>query len=273
METTIDLETKNKELQAEIERLKKQITDEVNYNRQKDKILFQQTKMASMGEMIGNIAHQWRQPLMELSSILMLLQSKIEFTGHVTNEEILETIKKSSDITKYMSHTIDDFRNFFKNDKQKEEFKISRQVNIAINILNSSFKQHNIKLEIVVHKNPIIYGLKNEYAQVLLNILTNAKDFLIQRKIENPKITLSINEIDNKTIVKIKDNAGGIKVEPIEKIFEPFFTHDKPNGTGIGLFMSKLIIENNMDGRLFIENTQDGALFTITVPKKIPLAK
>lgn len=273
MKISTDLRKKNKELQTEIENLKKQITEEVNYNRQKDRILFQQTKMASMGEMIGNIAHQWRQPLMELSSILMLLQSKIEFTGNVSNDEILETIKKSSDITKYMSHTIDDFRNFFKKDKQKEEFKITRQVNIAINILNSSLKQNNIKLEIIIHKNPIVYGLKNEYAQVILNILTNAKDFLIQRKIETPKIILSINEIDNNTIVKIKDNAGGIKSEPIEKIFEPFFTQDKPNGTGIGLFMSKLIIENNMNGELFVENTQDGALFTIIVPKEKQLSK
>lgn len=206
---------------------------------------------------------------MEISSILMLLQSKIEFTGNVNPSEVIETIENTNKITKHMSQTIDDFRNFFIKEKEKVFFKISNQVSLAISILNSTLKQHNIKVEIVIYKNSTIFGFKNEYAQVLINILTNAKDELIARKIANPKITLIINELDDKSVVKISDNAGGINILPIEKVFEPFFTYNKKDGTGIGLFMSKLIIENNMSGRLFVENTSNGALFTITLPLNI----
>ncbi|MGB5794042.1 sensor histidine kinase [Poseidonibacter sp.] len=264
--TIEELKKENKELKLKIKELNKQVIDEIKYNREKDEILFQQNRMASMGEMIGNIAHQWRQPLMELSSLFMLLQSKIEFTGTISNEEILQTIEQSDKLTKYMSQTIDDFRNFLKKDKEKENFKISNQISVAVNMINASYKQHNIKLEIIVQKNSQIYGLKNEYSQVLINILTNARDALISRNIKNPKVVLHINEIDKNSIVKISDNAGGIKVKPIEKIFDPFFTQEKSNGTGIGLFMSKIIIENNMNGRLLVENYLDGARFNIIIP-------
>lgn len=263
------LEHENTYLKEEITRLKEQIVDEIKYNREKDKILFQQNRMASMGEMIGNIAHQWRQPLMELSSIFMLLESKLEFEGEVSSPDILETIRKTEKITKHMSQTIDDFRNFFAKDKEKEFFKVSNQISVAVSMLNSSLIQNNIKVDIVLQKKSVIYGLKSEYAQVLINILSNARDELVLRKIEKPKITLIINEIDKKSVVKIIDNAGGIKVEPIEKIFEPFFTQNKKNGTGIGMFMSKLIIENNMNGNLFVENNKEQAIFTITVPLNI----
>ncbi len=262
-----NLEEENQQLKLQIRELKKQVIDEIRHNRQNDKMLFQQSRMASMGEMIGNIAHQWRQPLMELSSICMELQAKIEVLGVVSNDDVLDSIKKSNQITQYMSHTIDDFRNFFATNKEKDIFKISDQISSAINIINSSLKQHSIKLEIIVQKNSLIEGFKNEYSQVLINILSNAKEVLIHRQIKNPKISIRILEKDNNSIVQISDNAGGIKVKPIEKIFEPFFTHDKINGTGVGLFMSKLIIENNMNGRLFVQNNDKGAVFTITVPK------
>jgi len=262
-----NLEEENKQLKNQIRNLKKQVIDEIRHNRQNDKMMFQQSRMASMGEMIGNIAHQWRQPLMELSSISMQLQAKIELLGTVSNDEIIEAIEKSNNITQYMSDTIDDFRNFFAKNKEKEIFKISDQISSAINIINSSLKQHNIKLEIIVQKNSIIKGVKNEYSQVLINILTNAKDVLISRKIKKPKISIRILQKENNSIVHISDNAGGINIHPIEKVFEPFFTHDKVNGTGIGLFMSKLIIENNMNGRLFVQNNNKGSVFIITVPQ------
>lgn len=206
---------------------------------------------------------------MELSSINMELQAKIELLGNISNEEILEAIGKSNEVTKHMSQTIDDFRNFFATDKEKEKFKISDQISVAVNMINSSLKQNHIKLEIIIHKNSIVSGFKNEYAQVLINILSNAKDILINRETDMPKIIMRLNEIDGYSIVQIQDNAGGIHIEPIEKIFEPFFTFEKKNGTGIGLFMSKLIIENNMQGRLFVENVKDGANFIIKIPVNI----
>lgn len=262
-----NLQKENQQLKKQILELKKQVIDEIKHNRQNDKMMFQQSRMASMGEMLDNIAHQWRQPLMELSSLSMELQAKIELLGNVSNEEVLESIEKSNHITQYMSDTIDDFRNFFAKDKQEEVFKISDQISSAINIINSALKQHEIKLEIIVQKNSVIKGFKNEYSQVLINILSNAKDILVNRNIKNPKIMLKILEKENNSIVQITDNAGGITCDPIQRIFEPFFTHEKKDGTGVGLFMSKLIIENNMNGRLFVENTKYGAKFTITVPK------
>ena len=261
-----DLVKENQKLKNEIEELKRKISEEVEKNRKNDKMLFQQSRMASMGEMIGNIAHQWRQPLMELSSITMELQAKIELLGQVSNEELLESIEKSNEITKYMSQTIDDFRNFFAKDKKRVQFKITEQISSAINIINSSLKQHNIKLEIIVIKNSTIIGFKNEYSQVVINILSNAKDELLLRGIKEPKIILRIGEKDNNSIVEIEDNAGGITINPIQKVFEPFYTKDKINGTGMGLFMSKLIIENNMNGRLFVKNGEKGAKFIIVVP-------
>lgn len=260
------LEKENQDLKNTIDELKSQINTEIEKNRINDKILFQQNKMASMGEMIGNIAHQWRQPLMELSSIFMLIESEIEYKGKISKEDLLSYLNQSTDITKYMSQTIDDFRNFFAKEKKKEYYKISSQVSLALSIINIAFKENNIKIKILVHKNPKIYGYKNELSQVLINILNNAKDAILEKKIIEPKISISVNVIKNNLILIIEDNAGGVPVKPIEKIFEPFFTYNKKNGTGIGLFMSKLIIENNMDGRLFVENTDYGARFKISFP-------
>lgn len=125
----------------------------------------------------------------------------------------------------------------------------------------------NIKLDIIIQKNPELIGYKNDYSQVLINIINNAKDVLVQRKIENPYIKISIFEENGNIITTVEDNAGGIKVNPIEKIFDPFFTYEKIGGSGIGLFMSKLIIENNMNGKLSVKNSSDGAFFKIIIPK------
>ena len=261
--TKEELEKENQKLKEKITNLDNKIKKEIAFNKRKDQILFEQSKMASLGEMLGNIAHQWRQPLMEISSIFMLLQSKIEFGEKISNEVILDSISKSDEILKHLSQTIEDFRGFLKKEKEKENFRISTQISKAISILNNSFKKENIKVEIIIHKNSVINGLKNEYLQVLINILCNAKYELLKRKVSNPKIIIKVNEIDNVSIVEILDNAGGVKVKPLEKIFEPFFTSGKTDGTGIGLFMSKLIIENSMKGSLSVENKLNGACFKI----------
>lgn len=263
----LNLEKETQKLTQINEELEKRVQEEVEKSRKKDELLFQQNKLASMGNMISNIAHQWRQPLMEVSSIFIPIEAKLKLEREVTKEELLDSISKLNDITSYMSATIDDFRNFFVQDKEKVKFRISEQINLSVNILAGSLKEHDIHLDIIIRKNPMLVGYKNECAQVLINIINNAKDILIQRKIKNPKIVILIEEEDNKAVVTIKDNAGGIKVEPISSIFEPFFTYDKINGTGIGLFMSKLIIENNMNGTLEAYNNLAGATFKILIPK------
>lgn len=256
----LELEEHNKELE-------KKIQEEVAKNRAKDKLMFQQAKLASMGEMLGNISHQWRQPLMEMSSIFLPIEAKINMDIPLDNKEILDSIEKLNDITKYMSNTIDDFKNFFAKEKEKISFEILEQINSTVNIISSSLKINDIKLDIIIQKNTIMTGYKNEYSQVLINIINNAKDVLVDRKITNPKIKITITENRDDIITKIEDNAGGIKITPIEKVFDPFFTYEKVNGSGIGLFMSKLIIENNMNGKLLVSNNNNGAIFTIIIPK------
>lgn len=256
----LQLEEHNKELE-------KKIKEEVEKNRKKDEILFQQNKFAALGEMLGNISHQWRQPLMEINSLFLPIEGKIKLDMPIENDELLESIEKLNDITKYMSNTIDDFRNFFATDKEKIEFKLLEQINSTINIISGGLKAHNIKLDIIMQKNPILVGYKNEYSQVLINIINNARDILVQRKVKNPYVKISIFEEEGNIVTTIEDNGKGVTVSPIEKIFEPFFTYQKLNGSGVGLFMSKLIVENNMNGKLFVENSNQGALFTISIPK------
>lgn len=248
--------------------LEKRIKEEVDKSREKDKILFQQAKLASLGEMLGNISHQWRQPLMEINSIFLPIEAKIILGKKVKDSEILEAIEKLNFITKFMSDTIDDFRDFFSNDKEKIKFNLLEQINSIVNIISAGLKAHNIKLDILIKKNPNLFGYKNEFSQVLINLINNAKDELISRNIENPYIKISIFEENENVIVTVEDNAGGIKVNPIDTIFEPFFTYEKQNGSGIGLFMSKLIIEKNMEGKLKAYNKNSGAFFEIKIPKE-----
>lgn len=260
LEDFLELEEQNKELEKKIE-------EEVKKNREKDKLLFQQAKMASMGEMLANISHQWRQPLMEINSLFLPIEAKLSMDLEIEKDELLKSIDKLNEITRYMSNTIDDFKNFFSKDKEKMSFEIVQQINSTLNIINGSLKNYDINLNIIIKKNPTILAYKNEFSQVLINILNNARDVLVQRKVQEPKIDILIEEIKESVIISIKDNAGGIKIDPIEKIFEPFFTYQKANGSGIGLFMSKLIIENNMNGRLTVRNSLEGALFEIVLPK------
>jgi len=250
-------------LEYELENLKNSTQKECE---QHNKILTQNSKMAAMGEMIGNIAHQWRQPLMELSSIFMECEAKIRIEKSLTHKESLEVIDKSNYILKYMSNTIDDFRNFFATNKAKTEFKISEQIKRTINILSSTLDNKHIKINIIIKSNPRIYGYQNEYSQVLINIIANAKDVLVQRGIENALIEVKVYEKDGVCITEILDNAGGINPKYMDDIFKPFMTFEKKDGTGLGLFMSKLIVENNMNGTLSASNEKDGALFFIKIP-------
>jgi len=252
----VRLENENKSLKAQL----KTLTDQ---NHLKDEIVIQQSKMASMGEMINNIAHQWRQPLMEISSVLMNTEATVKIKGKISNTEILDTVDKVNHVVMFMSNTIDDFRDFFVSTKQKEYFYIAKQVSSILNIMKMSLASNNIKIDVIIKKNLKVSGLKNEYSQVLINIISNAKDIIISNKIENGKITIKLYEKNNKSVLEIEDNAGGIQFKEIDKVFEPFFTYKKKNGTGIGLFMSKLIIENNMNGKLTVENKNKGACFSI----------
>ncbi|MCK5294948.1 MAG: HAMP domain-containing histidine kinase [Arcobacteraceae bacterium] len=254
-------------LEDKINRLEKELDKYTKEDKIKDDILIQQSKMAAMGEMIENIAHQYRQPLMEISTLLINIEAKIKLFGSISNDETLEMIDKSNFVLKYLSQTIDDFRNFFTLNKPKEHFAVTEAITTCVNIMKNTLLNENIKLNIIIKENCKIYGVKNEYIQVIINIVSNAKDSIVLNKIQNGQIDIKLYEKNNSCIVEILDNGGGIEINPIEKVFEPFFTYKKQNGTGIGLFMSKLIVEKNMDGVLEVSNQQNGACFKVKILK------
>ncbi len=229
-----------------------------------EQLLLQQSKLAMLGEMIGNIAHQWRQPLMQLSAILMYLDAYNE-KGKLTSDKLLCKIKDGNSIIDFMSKTIEDFRNYYKPEKQKEKFLIKDSINSALFIVNSALKHANIKVNRnYSDENLSLVSFKNEFSQALLNIITNAKDVLILRAVENPSIDIDVRAENDYIEISLLDNAGGIYEEIIGKIFDPYFTtKHQSQGTGIGLYMTKMIIENNMNGNINIENSNNGAKFII----------
>ncbi|MBP6163627.1 MAG: sensor histidine kinase [Aliarcobacter sp.] len=252
-----------------IDNLEFKIQEEINKRLEQEQILIQQSKLASMGEMIGNIAHQWRQPLAQISAIHMNMKVTYDF-DKFTKEYMESKIKEANKLTAYMSQTISDFQNFFKPQGEKEVFSIEKACRDAYFILESSLKAHGIEVIFHITQDVTINGYKTEYSQVILNLLSNAKDILIERQIKNPKIELEIKDGNHFALVKIKDNAGGVDTSIIDKIFEPYFTtRHQTQGTGIGLYMSKNIIERNMHGYINVVNVEDGALFTVKVDKEI----
>jgi signal transduction histidine kinase len=247
--------------------LERKIQNEISQRSDQEKLLIQQSKLAAMGNMIGNIAHQWRQPLGEINAVLMSLQVRHMYDD--LNGTFLNTqIEKCNQITEFMSNTISDFQNFFKPSKEKERFCLYEACHKAAMILHSSLKHHAINFAFHADKTQSVLGYPNEFSQAFLNILSNAKDVLVERKITDPKITVTIKSGEHYVLVKVQDNGGGITEENLERIFEPYFTtkHAK-QGAGIGLYMCKTIIEGNMDGILTAYNTDEGACITIKLNK------
>ncbi len=223
-------------------------------NEQQTQMMIQQSKLASMGEMLGNIAHQWRQPLTRLSYIFMNIDDLDE--KEARSNKIKEGVKQ----LEFMSETIDDFKDFYTPDKQKESFSIAKETQGVLDLM----RFEDIKMIIEIKKDVKIYNYKREYKQVLLNLLLNAKETLDERNIQKPTITIFID----KNTIQIIDNAGGIKESKLEKIFEPYYS-TKEKSLGIGLYMSKVIIEKNMKGTLSVKNRDIGAVFTILLPLSI----
>jgi signal transduction histidine kinase len=233
-----------------------------------NEIMFAQSQQAAMGEMVGNIAHQWRQPLASLS---MILQSyKHAFLADKLDEEFIDkqTIQ-AKDVAKHMSQTIDDFRNFFKPNKNKEIFDIIKSIQKVLAILDATLKNKDIEVKINNKESILnVHGFENEFSQAIINILNNAKDELI-KKDKNRLIEIDTKIIKDNIIVSISDNAGGIADDIMPKIFEPYFTtKHQSSGTGIGLYMTKQIIESHMDGKLLAYNNTDGAVFEIILKKE-----
>ncbi len=238
---------------------------DISERKVKDELLIQQSRQAAMGEMIGNIAHQWRQPLNALGLVLQNLNFEYQM-GTLDDEFMQRSVDKGQKLTQTMSKTIDDFRDFFKPNKLKEYFKISDVINSTIDLIGASYDNNSIKIVLNLDQEIEFHGYPSEFSQVILNILNNAKDVLVEKSIETKEVKISTFQKNSNIIINISDNAGGIPSDVIEKVFEPYFTtKEEGKGTGIGLYMSKTIIETNMKGSLSVINENNGAKFIIVL--------
>jgi PAS domain S-box-containing protein len=261
--------TARKLIESELEGLNRVLEQRVENSvaelRRKDQILIQQGRLAAMGEMINNIAHQWRQPLNNIALIIQNLQLSFE-SGTITCEEMDAEIERAMSVIMHMSRTIDDFRNFFREDKEKQRFCVNLTVRRAIEFVSASLESRGIKTDVVEYQDVMVDGYPSEYAQVLLNVISNACETCAERCVDNPHIWIRITAANGRSIVTVRDNCGGISDEILPKIFDPYFTTRSPDkGSGIGLYMSKVIIELNMGGSLTARNVDGGAEFRIEV--------
>lgn len=261
-------------LQRKFKKYKKEIRQHLVNNTRQQNIMAQQSKMAAMGEMIGNIAHQWRQPLSAITTTATGI--RLHKDMNILEDKLLEEgLDNINDSAQFLSKTIDDFRNFFKINKETTYFSIQKTLDKSISLVNVQF--HNMDIEIIKNHDDVeINNYENEFIQVIINLLNNARDELIKKDSKFRKmIFIDIKKENKKIKILFKDNAGGIKKDIIERIFEPYFTtKHRSQGTGIGLYMSREIIIKNMKGTILVKNSSfsydninySGAVFEITLP-------
>lgn len=266
-EKALELKLAKLELEDLNSSLEKRITTEIEKNTKQQLMIMQQNKLVQMGEMIKNIAHQWRQPLAQINSSIILIDAmldKYNFKDSIVENKLTEI----ESLTSYMSKTINDFRNFFNPNKKKINFKVEEAIQKASDVLKGLIHTHYIEMEINIEKNLIINSYLGELQQVVLIILNNAIDALIIANIQNPKIIVESYTNNENIIINIEDNALGINSDILDKIFEPYFTTKyKAQGTGLGLYIAKMIVENSLLGTLNVENRVNGACFIIKIPK------
>lgn len=247
--------------------LDSKVEEEIQKNKAKDLLLQRQARLAGMGEMIGNIAHQWRQPINSLGLIIGDLEDAALY-GECDLPYIQTAVGKSKKIIQKMSSTIDDFRHFFRADKSLGVFSLKHVTDECLNLVDAAMKSHNIHIDVRCEHDVSAFGYANEYSQALMNILSNAKDAIVDSKVAEGNIFIEIAEQGGYGVHTITDNGGGIPEEAMPKIFEPHFT-TKTQGVGIGLYMSLVSIEKNMHGRIVAENVAGGAKFSIYLPQSL----
>ncbi len=262
-----ELEKGKNALQALNESLERRIEAGVIEYQEKDKMLIQQSKMAEMGDMISMIAHQWRQPLNQLSYIFMNIEGAYEYK-ELTPKYIESKVSEGNKLLEFMSHTIDDFRNFFRPDKQRTLISMSELVSKTLPLIEKNLQEHGIALHASYKSNTKVSLFRNELMQVVLNLLKNAKDVLIEKDITVPIIKIKTYEDEHHIGLEVCDNGGGIDKAIMSKIFTPYFsTKSTSKGTGLGLYMSKTIVEEHLKGVLSVENRDEGACFKIVIEK------
>ena len=250
------------------EHLEQRVQEELAKNREKDHMLIQQSRLAAMGEMVHNIAHQWRQPLNALSLLVRNIKDDYDFQA-LTPEVMDRSVADAQRLLGRMSTTIDDFRDFFRPEKEMTQFDVSHAVEEAVFIMQGTLKSHGIELVEKLDPGVEAEGFPSQFAQAVLNILANAKEEILARKVAAGRIEIELQRQGETILLRVSDNAGGIAPEILPKIFDPYFT-TKDKGSGIGLYMAKTIIEHNMNGSISAANLGDGACFTLTVPVRQP---
>jgi signal transduction histidine kinase len=264
-------------IESEFAKYEKSLKNHILESHKKDKLLFEQSKLASMGEMIANIAHQWRQPLSVISTAATGMKMQKEF-GCLSDTVFNNSCDAINNNAQYLSKTIDDFKNFIKGDNRRTDFNLSNTISVFLNLVDSSIKANKIKIILNIEENIIISGHENELSQCFMNIFNNAKDALKDVEEGFKELYISIKKADDTVIVEIKDNAGGILNDALPKIFEPYFTtKHKSQGTGLGLHMTYTLIVEGMHGTIeasnvFYKDSNNinvrGALFKIVLPLK-----
>ena len=268
-EKTLELKIAKQQLEELNSSLENRIESEINKNTKQQIILMHQSKLAQMGEMIENIVHQWRQPLAQINSLVLLIDMELN-RNKFTNSILENKLGEIEVLTAHMSKTIDDFKNFFSPNKQKNIFEIENAIQKALDIVRGVVHLYHIKTTINIGKDLKCYSYLEELQQVILTILNNAIEALILKKIPSGEISIDVYKQDNNIVINIQDNALGINIKHLDKIFEPYFTTKrKAQGTGLGLYMAKMIIENGLLGTLNVENKLNGACFTIKIPQGI----
>lgn len=243
------------------------VSRDITELKEKDKIMMIQSRQAAMGDMIAMIAHQWRQPLSIISMEMNNIRISVELDEVITNKELVQHTVDVNQQIQQLSQTIEDFRSYLKPTQQKEEVYIADVLEKTMNLIQKSLENNNITVEIHNTSKTKLLTYSNQLLQVFINIINNAKDILLSRKTPEAKIVISINETKDLATISICDNGGGIPKDIINRLGEPYFTTKEINGTGLGLYMSKIILTKNLQGTLSWENKDNGACFHITMQR------
>ncbi|HET6421666.1 MAG TPA: PocR ligand-binding domain-containing protein [Geobacteraceae bacterium] len=261
-----EIKIRQRQMEELNETLEKRVEEELAENRAKDIMLIQQNRQAALGEMFDHIAHQWKQPINTISLIIQDLEETAS-CGELTEEYVSGVVRKTYALLEHMAQTIDVFRDFYRPVKEKSVFRIKDSIDMAVGFIAPALRLQSVAVEIDVDPGLLAVGYPKEYAQVLMNLLGNARNALVDGKIEKPRVQIRAFAEERTAVVTITDNAGGIPEMNLDRIFEPFFTTRKMlGGTGVGLYMSKNIIENSMGGTLSVANIEGGAQFRIEIP-------
>jgi PAS domain S-box-containing protein len=261
------LAARQEEISALNRDLAQRVREATEKNRQKDILLLNRTRLAAMGEMIGNIAHQWRQPLNALSIVLANMRFEFEAACGEEGEALAAAHRQAGDILRKMSATIDDFRDFFRPDKERKAFHVVAAINDALLLIEANLAQHGIALRVTARRNPRVMGFPGEFSQVALNLVGNARDAILASGVRAGVIAIRVMERHGQAVVHVRDNGGGIPEADLPRVFDPYFTTKNDNGgTGLGLYMSKTIIEDHMRGSLTVANAPGGARFVMRMP-------